>query len=245
MDSKKLRAAFIALSASATLAAAAPVFSADGKADDKTSAKKGSNVDAAKRGSSPQADAVVQAAMADQLIQYGDKNKDPLALITAARILNGLGVKDEKREKKTEGKGDDKAAKSAPRDQSPAGVLARAKEYAGGRSDLIALADEAAKGGTRGAGGGPIRHADTAPARTRMHYNVRFRGGEPAVLAISGDGDTDLDLYVYDENGNQICRADRAGDDEICRWTPRWTGTFRITVVNLGGVYNNFRMWSN
>lgn len=31
-------------------------------------------------------------------------------------------------------------------------------------------------------------------------YDYVFYGNQDAVATISGDGDTDLDLYVYDEN---------------------------------------------
>lgn len=241
----KLRTMLLAAPLALCLGVALPVISAD-KADSKAdSAKKGKNVDPAKRAASPSADAVALAAMADRLAQYGDRNKDALALITAAKIFSEVGVRDEKREKTSEGKGDDKAGKSQPRDQSVAALLARAKEYAGGRKDLIAIADETAKTGKRGAVAGPIRHIDTVLARRTDIYNVAFRGGESAMLQISGDGDTDLDLIVKDEYGNVICVSDGAGDDESCRWTPQWTGNFRIEVRNLGSVWNRYRMWSN
>ena len=35
-------------------------------------------------------------------------------------------------------------------------------------------------------------------------YHISFRAGQTAVVTVIGDGDTDLDLYVYDENGNLI-----------------------------------------
>ncbi|MCW5605970.1 MAG: hypothetical protein KIT18_15620, partial [Burkholderiales bacterium] len=84
--------------------------------------------------------------------------------------------------------------------------------------------------------GGPKSATHTVEARVNDIFCVTFRGGEPAVVGISGDGDTDLDLVVLAENGNVICRADGPSDDEICRWTPRWTGLFRIEVRNLGSV---------
>ncbi len=229
-----------------TLASVMPAHSAD-KAAPKAEAQKGKNVDAAKRGSTPQIEAAAKGRLADQLARYGDKNKDALALIEAAKIFNEVGVKDEKRDKKTEGTSsakDEQEGAGQMRDQSVSALLARAREYAGGRKDLIALADEAAKTGTRGAYN-PVRHIDRVRAGITDVYNVTFRGGEPAFLAISGDGDTDLDLYVYDQNGNLICASNGPGDDEACRWYPRWTGPFIVRVRNLGGVYNQYRMWSN
>lgn len=225
-----------------------PAFSADEKGATKSEAQKGQNVDRAKKGTSPQADAVEMGTVADHLVQYGDKNKDALAMITAARLLKQIGVRDEQRTKKSEGKpteGADKQAAAQPRDHSINGILTRAREYAGGRKDLLALADEAGKEGSRGAASGPIRHIDRVePGRSDV-YTVTFRGGEPAIVAISGDGDTDLDLMVLDQNGNRICVSNGAGDDEACRWLPRWTGPFVIRVQNLGRVYNQYRMWSN
>ncbi len=207
--------------------------------------KKGDNVDKDKRATSPQTDAVARAALADQLARYGDANKDALSMIAAARILQQVGAQEAKADKKTEGgSGDAKAAKP-PRDVSVNGMLDRAKQYAGGRKDIIAMADEAAKTGSRGAVTGPRRGQTSVNARGMDYYNITFRGGEPAMVAISGDGDTDLDLIVRDENGNVVCRSESAGDDEICRWNPRWSGSFRIEVRNLGGVYNTYRMVHN
>ena len=53
----------------------------------------------------------------------------------------------------------------------------------------------------RGRTRGPARHTDVVSARGTDIYNLTFQGGESAVLSVLGDGDTDLDLYVYDENG--------------------------------------------
>jgi len=250
MISTKWTAVLAAAPLALALVAVQPAFTAEQKGDAKKAAepaKKGDNVDRDKRGNSPQSQAVARAALADQLARYGDQNKDAMALITAARIQAQLGVQEAKADKTTEGAKPDPKAKpaGAARDVTVEGLLARAKQYAGGRKDLIALADEVAKTGTRGAVGGPKRSVTDVQARSRDIFNVSFRGGEPAVVAISGDGDTDLDLVVKDENGNVVCRADGASDDEICRWTPRWTGSFRIEVQNLGNVYNRYRIMTN
>jgi hypothetical protein len=249
MLKKHLLAAVLAAPLALSFSFAVPAFGADAKGDAKAESKgarKGVNVDRTKKGSSAQADAVVTAAMADSLVQYGDKNKDAMSLITAVRLLKQTGVRDEKREKKSEGRAaaNEKDA-GQPRDYSINALVARAKEYAGGRQDLIALADEAAKEGSRGREGGPARHVDRVRAGMTDVFQLTFRGGEPAVVAISGDGDTDLDLIVMDEFGNRVCSADGAGDDEICRWMPRFTGPFNVRIRNLGSVFNQYRMWSN
>lgn len=73
-------------------------------------------------------------------------------------------------------------------------------------------------------------------------YSVNFNGGERADVAISGNGSSDLDLYVYDQNGNEVCHSTSYGDDEHCIFYPRWTGPFLIKVVNVGSYANYYRI---
>jgi hypothetical protein len=70
-------------------------------------------------------------------------------------------------------------------------------------------------------------------------WTVTFVGGMQSTVAIVGDGDTDLDLYVYDENGNLIAKSDGPSDREVVRFTPRWTGKFKIHVVNRSRFISN------
>lgn len=71
-------------------------------------------------------------------------------------------------------------------------------------------------------------------------FSYNFTGGFPAGVDLSGDGSTDLDLYIYDYSGNLICQSTSSGDDEYCNWTPLWTGSFTIQVKNRGSVYNHY-----
>jgi hypothetical protein len=96
-----------------------------------------------------------------------------------------------------------------------------------------------------GAVGSAISHGDRVYARSINTYYIDFYGGEYAEVAIVGDGDTDLDLFVYDENGNLIGSGESYSDVEVVGWTPRWTGTFTVEVHNLGSVYNDFGLGSN
>jgi hypothetical protein len=91
----------------------------------------------------------------------------------------------------------------------------------------------------------PVSHADRVPAYGVMSYHLDCYGGEYTELALIGDGDTDLDLFVYDENGNLIASGETYSDVEVVGFTPLWTGTFIIEVHNFGGVYNDFGLGSN
>ncbi len=66
-----------------------------------------------------------------------------------------------------------------------------------------------------------------------------------ARVAVVGDGDTDVDLYVYDQNGNEITRATGPGSTCLVEFVPRWTGPFRVRVVNLGYVPSYYILATN
>jgi hypothetical protein len=211
-------------------------------------AGKGPNVDRGKRGSSPRTEAVAQAALADQVARHADRTRDVLAMLAAARMLAQTGPRSVKLDVKTEGKAkpdDGKAGAPSARDTPLTGVLARARQYAGGRHDLNILVDELAKSAAKVRDDGPSRFAHRIGENATDVYTVSFRASEPAMVAITGEGVSDLDLSIEDDAGNRICSSDGAGDDELCRWTPRWSGNFRIKVRNLGAVGNEYRLWSN
>jgi hypothetical protein len=93
--------------------------------------------------------------------------------------------------------------------------------------------------------GGAFVGTDRVPARMSHTYNMRFWAGDYASIAVSGDGDTDLDLFVYDELGNLIA-SDIDGTDEcVVTWMPAWTGNFRVEIHNLGYVSNVYSIASN
>ena len=98
---------------------------------------------------------------------------------------------------------------------------------------------------TRGAVGGPKRAASTVNARSTDRYICKFWAGELAEVAVIGDGDCDLDLYIYDENGNLIASDTDYTDQCICRRVPSWTGAFTIKIVNRGYVYSNYIIATN
>ena len=76
-------------------------------------------------------------------------------------------------------------------------------------------------------------------------YRITFRGGETARIVVAGDGDTDLDLYVYDEHGHLIASDTDLTDFCVVTFHPRWTGAFRVEIRNLGSVYNAYTIATN
>jgi hypothetical protein len=189
--------------------------------------------------------AVEALATADALALYGIRESDPVALIQAAKMKKAAPAKALEAAKKTEGTGTKGADKATGYDLGADALLARAEGMSAGNATLQALIADAKSTKSRGATRGPTVHADTVLAGNIDSYTVTFRGGEQAAVLVSGDGDTDLDLYVTDENGNTICTDTDASDTMLCSWTPAWTGPFGIHVRNLGRVYNNYRLAVN
>ena len=62
-----------------------------------------------------------------------------------------------------------------------------------------------------------------------------------ANILLKGDGDTDLDLYVYDDTG-LIAKSECTCDYEKIPITIYRSGYFTIKVLNRGNVYNNYSL---
>lgn len=186
-----------------------------------------------------------ELALADELARYGDTKKDPLALIVAAQIKKQTPVVDAPDLKPTQSGSAPDAKKSTGVDYSADALLARARSLAGDNKEVLALADDVQQTSNRGAAGGPKYHRDAVlPGMTDI-YRIAYRGDQPAAILVSGDGDTDLDLFVYDEHGNDICSDEDSTDVMLCEWEPRWTGDFRVEIKNLGRVRNRYELITN
>ena len=98
---------------------------------------------------------------------------------------------------------------------------------------------------TAGAVGGSKYADERVNANDEDYYYIEFRGGREAWVTVEGDGDTDLDLYVYDEDGDLVAYDDDFTDYCIAEWTPRRTQEFEIRIVNRGDVYNEYELETN
>lgn len=100
---------------------------------------------------------------------------------------------------------------------------------------LASLAEKESKiAGQRAASGGADRVVGRLDPCTSETYKWTIMAGEDAVIVI-GDGDCDLDLFVYDENGNLIDEDTDGTDRCVCDWNHSWTGQFKVKVNNNRG----------
>jgi hypothetical protein len=196
------------------------------------------------------APAVDAVALAASLAEYGAAQQSPEALAVAAKILAGAKAELKEQKKESEGGNETGGKKDAEGNSLDAAKLvAAAQAMAKGKdAATVAFVDKIAgdvSEGGRGLAGGPGVTTTRVYAYGVDTYTLTFIGGRTAAIRVSGDGDTDLDLFIYDENGNLITSDTNYGDQCGVAWTPRWTGPFIVRVKNLGGVYNRYTLITN
>ena len=225
-----------------TLAGAAALALASGAgAQDRN----GTNADAADAGTPGE---VAQLAMAQDLYAYGVEAEDALAVLSAARITDAISTEEADREAaRTEVEGvdvtDEGRGAEAPVDAAT--MYATAAQLAGDDEPLQALIAEAQEDRARGRIGGPSRTLSHLPGGQMDGFRIPFYGGILAEIAVIGDGDTNLDAVIEDENGNVICIDQSWSDKLYCSFTPIWDGPFHVSVANMGGYRNSYYLITN
>ena len=214
---------------------------------------------------SPSAGAVDQAALAIKLVMIGEKRKSPMMLLAAAEILGDLRQSSKEiptAEKQSEGSSD-KQDKSAPA-ISYKGLLRRAMELAKDNETLFPLVKarvDALRGGkgityedgddmeSVKVGGKTykiIDHDVISAGESFRYRSYDFEGQKPAKVIIIGDGDGDIDLWVYDKNtGGLIGKDTDASSNCIVEWTPRYEGPFTIRIKNVGDIAERYVVLAN
>jgi hypothetical protein len=180
-------------------------------------------------------------ATAADLAAYARQSKSAEGLVLAAEIIAATESRDVPLVKGGGGSGD---TKSPP---SLAQLLKEARDAAGGNESLLSRIAklEASAPKSRGRRSGPGIATSCVSARSVDTFTDTFRASEGALVSIRGDGDTDLDCWVYDENGNEIDSDTDGTDHCVLSWTPRWRGTFEIRVSNLGSMSNCYTLTTN
>ena len=182
------------------------------------------------------------------LARYGYENYSATALIEAAKILSETPVQ-ELDAQPTYGESQEVQEKPNRFRLDAEKLLEDAQKYAGRDKVVVNYAKQVEKqikkGQTRGAVGGPRYAEGRVYGKTYTDYTAKFWANELAEVIVVGDGDNDLDLYIYDSNGNLIASDTDYTDQCVCRWVPAWTGTYRICIVNRGAVYSNFAIATN
>jgi hypothetical protein len=75
--------------------------------------------------------------------------------------------------------------------------------------------------------------------------SIFFYGGELARVVVDGEGDRDLDLFVYDMNGRLVASDEDGKDNGIAEWWPVRGASYRVVVINRGEVHKRFTLRTN
>ena len=195
---------------------------------------------------SPRVRSVETASLARQLARYGEANQDAEALVLAADILLKSGAQELDAEKTQKGESSGDVPDPGEGEMTPSGLVELARTLAEpGSAAFLMIEEIESRPVDRGARGGPKVANDCVRALTSDAYTVTFTGGEEAVVSAVGDGDTDLDVHIYDEYGHLIVSDTGFSDRALVAWRPIWTGPFVIEVRNLGLVYNCYGLATN
>lgn len=186
--------------------------------------------------------------LANQLAKYGYKTFSATALLESAKIMSTVKTQELKYESyKQDPISKDKTTKASKVSFDLVSILAAARKYADGDAKLLASIAEVEKTNqaTRGRVGGPGEKYAFVWGNGTEYYTVNFIEGQLAEIVVRGDGDTDLDLYVYDSNDHLIAQDADYTDRCYVSWVPLWTGRFTVKIVNRGPVSNNYRLLTN
>ena len=173
----------------------------------------------------PAARAVETLALAYRLADHARTARDSRAMIVAARMIASAPVASR-----------GQAAELGP-DASAQDLFAEAARLAAGDVALLAEVEAARAEQSKGVLCGPrcpIRTVHFVPAGTSWRVGFAAPGGESFVVGVRRDAATGMDLKVYDENDNLICRDLSQNPTLYCRVTPIWTGRISVVVMNHG-----------
>ena len=84
-------------------------------------------------------------------------------------------------------------------------------------------------------------------AGSACYHPYRVTAGERIQIEVSGDGDTELDMYVYSPDGALIDEQSSYSDMESSYFTSYRSRIITVKIVNCGSVYNryNLSVWGN
>lgn len=201
-------------------------------------------------------EAVEMLEQAANLVAYARANESAYAMLAAVDMIKRVQVRTDAAHF---GKKDSEGGRDAPKDQKDKSakawdvkkLLEEARGWTKNDAKLAAVIDaemakpvpEAPK--TMGATGGPVQIIDCVRGGYTDIWTIRYDGGRLAQVGVIGDGDTDLDVIVFDQNGHLIGSDLDATDRCLVGWTPKWTGTFKVHIRNNGSIPNCYRLLTN
>jgi hypothetical protein len=200
---------------------------------------------------------VILISLASQLLQEGRYYEIPFMIASAAELIESVVIQGQQWEKASE--------ESVPADSaSPDVPLPTSAPASSLKLDASAIFDEAEFMASyqnnellaetfrqRASIISPaqssyyaLEHTDRVNPRTRDVFTHSFTAGEPAIVLLVTYGDYDLDLQIYDTNGNTMCYHDE-NYNNMCRFTPSVTQDYQLKVINTTTHYVDYALYTN
>lgn len=178
--------------------------------------------------------AITQTVTAAEVADWARRRRDARAMIVAARMLGEV--------QRPRAEGEEPFLTQSI-------LLNEAAAFAGGDRALL---DEISRirspdKGVRASpfGPGPIVVVRRLRARETYGFTIDARRHEVLRVAAIGDGDTNIDLTLRDQNGAVLC-ADGSGDHyPVCTVNRPQGGPIRVEIVNRGEVWSRVQILTN
>lgn len=205
------------------------------------------NTKEVKKEAAPENSEIANLKLAYDLADYGYKNDSASALLQAAEIMTQ--VQKTKKDFKSKQEGTSAENPDGKKDVSVNALISDAKKIAGSDKNLLAWAktvEKAANKSTRGASGGALYSQDFAYANGgTTTFWAFFDANRLAEVSVGSFDGADLDIYIYDENGNLIVSDTSSNRNAYCAFRPYFTTQFRIVVKNNARYNATFEIYTN
>jgi hypothetical protein len=182
--------------------------------------------------------AVALYLSATSLYDLGVAAKDPLMVLTAAKMLRGITMIPADRSP-------DPAPKTVTALIQPdsTGLIAAARAI-GNDEAMTDLINSTAAETPPPPKSLRATAAHLDPGQSQV-WTLQFYGGSYAEVAIAGLGKGNLDLLVADANGNLICADHGNANTAYCGFVPKNNADFTVTVINPGAVVDAYMLLTN
>lgn len=187
-------------------------------------------------GPNPEAEAraITQMVTAAEVAAWARTHRDAQAMVIAARMLSDIRTRREN--------GDEPFLTVA--------ALLDEAEAMGVRDEAMAVQIARLRSPDKGVraspfGQGPIVVVRRLRARETYGFTIEVRRDEVLRVAAIGDGDTNIDLMLRDQNGGVVCADGSLDHYPVCTVPRPQSGPLRIEVVNRGEVWSRVQILTN
>lgn len=175
--------------------------------------------------------------LSKRLFDRGLEARDPLLMATAAKLRRSVVLQP----------GSVPGAETV--EGAPLGwedMLETAEVAAGEDAAMLSVIADVRTEQTKGVRTGPVYSIVALPSDREATFGpLPFRGGTFAEVYLEGDGQSDLNLYIFDAQSRLVCSDTDGSDIAHCGWTPDTPGSFTLKVENKGPSENRFALMTN